>query len=437
MRSHRRDTEPMTEKATRSAEPRGRLSTRIGFLWNLGGISVYNVSQWLLLLVLARLANPEAVGSFSLILAIAGPITLTVGMNLQTALVTDAARRWRLEEYILLRQILNAVAIVLTMIVGVALHMRGWTLAAVAVVAVAKSVEARSQIFYGYFQSQHRLDLVSRSLWARAVTGPILFLLGFWATHNLAIAALGLVVGWGGAQLLLDQPNARRLARDEGRPLGSFRAARGQELKALARKAAPLGIDQGISSLYNNLPRYLIRAFLGTAHLGVYSSQASLGLVISTINNALVAVFSPSMAMNYHRGERGAFVRRLIQLLLFGIFVLVVGLVFGAMFGEFFIRITLGAAYVNQPLLLAVLASAGVATIRNNLSSALTASRAFRSYLLIDVINAGGVLASGVPLIETFGLIGAPYSVIVGSVLGSIAALIALVGVMRRMPTVS
>lgn len=407
---------------------------RKGFVWNLGGVSLYNFSLWLLLLVLARLADPKTVGTFSLILAIAGPIFLTVGMNLRIVLATDAPRRWRLEEYLLLRQILNAAAIGLTIIAGLVLGIHGWALVAVAVVSIAKSLEAGSQVFYGYFQLRERLDLVSHSLWMRAVLGPVLFLFGFWATDKLAIAALGLVVGWGAAQLLLDQRNARKLAREEGRPLQSLRAASRDQVKALARKAAPLGVDQGVASLSSNIPRYLIQAFVGTAHLGVYASQAYLGQVISMMNTALGAVFTQRMAMNYHHGQRRAFVRRVLQLVIFGVLVLAAGLTFGAIFGKEFIRLTLGAAYVNQPLLLALMAGAGVTTIKNNLACALTASQAFGSYLLVDSITTGGILLSAIPLIKVQGLIGAPYSIIIGSALGSIAVLVALVGVMRRMP---
>lgn len=410
---------------------------RKGFVWNLGGVSVYNFSQWLLLLVLARLADPETVGSFSLILAIAGPIFLIVGMNLRIVLATDVARRWRLEEYMLLRQILNAIAIVLTMIAGLALRFHGWQLVAVGVVSVAKSLEAGSQVFYGYFQFRERLDLVTRSLWMRAVLGPALFLAGFWASDKLAIAALGLVVGWGAAQLLLDQPNARRLARDEDRPLQPLRSARRGEVKALARKAAPLGVDQGVASLSLNIPRYVIRAVVGTAHLGVYASQAYLAQVISMFSSALVVVFSQRMAVNYHSGERRAFVRRTLELLAFGVFVLAGGLTFGTIFGKEFIRLTFGPAYVNQPLLLALMAGAGITTIKNNLACALAASQAFGSYLIVDSITAGGVLLSAIPLIKTYGLVGAGYSIAIGSALGSVAVVIALVGVMRRMPTPS
>ena len=411
------------------------MSMRRNFIWNFGGVSLYNFSQWLLLLVLARLADPESVGSFSLMLAISAPIFLTVGMNLRTVQATDAPRRWRLEEYLLLRQVLNAVAILATMLAAFALGMRGWTLAAMAVVCVAKSLEAGSQVFYGYFQLRERLDFVSRSLLMRAVAGPSLFVIGFWLTRELAVAAAGLAIGWGCAQLLLDQRNARNLSREEERPLNSLSNVDRGQLMQLARKAAPLGLDQGVSSLSANIPRYLIKFFVGAAHLGVYASQAYLAQVVSMITSAMSTVFVPRMATYYHQGRRRAFVRMLAELVAFGFAILAGGLAFAVFFGNAFIRLTLGADYVNTHLLLALMAGAGTTTLQRNLCNGLVASQSFGNYLLVDTATAVAILISAVPLIHGYGIVGAAYSIVVGFAVGSIVVLFPLVGVVRSMPT--
>lgn len=424
----------MNQYATSPAQPTRRLSLRRNFIWNFGGVSLYNLSQWVLLLVLARLANPDSVGKFSLMLAISAPIFLTVGMNLRAVQATDAPRRWRLEEYLFLRQILNVVAVIATLIAGFALGLRDWSFGALAVVCIAKSLEAGSQVFYGYFQLRERLDLVTRSLVARAVAGPCLFLLGFWSTHELAVASGGLVLGWGAAQLLLDQRNARALSLEENRPLQSFRSVRRTEVRALARKSAPLGLDQGVASLCTNIPRYLIKYFIGVSHLGIYASQAYLGQVISMITSSMSSVLLPRLSVYYHRGQRKAFIRMLFQLVLFGFAVLTAGLLFAAFFGDAFIRVTLGPAYVNRALLLALMAAAGTSTLQRSLSNGLVASHAFGNYLLVDSLTAAAILGSAIPLIRAYGVVGAAYSTVIGFAVGSVAVIFALLGVIRRMP---
>jgi O-antigen/teichoic acid export membrane protein len=417
---------------------RRKLSLRRNFAWNFGGVSLYNLSQWILLLVLARLSDPASVGQFSLMLAISAPVFLTVGLNLRTVQATDAARQWRLEEYLVLRQVLNVIATAVTIVAGLLFGLHGWDLAALAVVCVAKSLEAGSQVLYGYFQLRERLDLVSRSLLARAIAGPALFLLGFWSTKQLAVAAAGLAIGWGAAQVLLDQRNARMLSRLDGdHSLGRLGTVRWSRVVALARKAAPLGLDQGVSSLCANIPRYLIKALIGSAHLGVYASQAYLAQVISMITSAMATVFVPRMAVYYHQGRRRAFVRMLLILVLFGLIVLAIAVTFAVFLGAAFIRLTLGADYVNQPLLIALMVGAGATTLQRNLCKTMEASQSFGNYLLVDSITAAAILVSAVPLIQAYGILGAAYSIIIGFSIGSVAVLVAMLGVMRRMPSPS
>jgi O-antigen/teichoic acid export membrane protein len=53
------------------------------------GQGVYALSQWGVLVVLARLAGPEALGCFALALAVTAPVMLPSNLALRSALVTD------------------------------------------------------------------------------------------------------------------------------------------------------------------------------------------------------------------------------------------------------------------------------------------------------------------------------------------------------------
>ena len=96
-------------------------------------------------MLLARLANPEEVGRFSLTMAISAPVFLLLGMNLRVVQATDAARRWRLEDYLVLRHLLNVLATVVTMVVGLVLQMSLADLAALLAVSGAKSSRASAR----------------------------------------------------------------------------------------------------------------------------------------------------------------------------------------------------------------------------------------------------------------------------------------------------
>src|SRR5262249_49592967 len=67
-----------------------RGSIRSGARWTLVGNVGYWVSQYGILMTMARLGSPAEVGVFALGLAVGAPIVILTNLNLRAALVTDA-----------------------------------------------------------------------------------------------------------------------------------------------------------------------------------------------------------------------------------------------------------------------------------------------------------------------------------------------------------
>lgn len=412
----------------------GRLSLRRNFSWNFLGTVSYNLAQWLLLVILARVADAQQVGQFSLMLAISAPVFLTVGMNLRVLQVTDASRSWRLSDYLALRHILNLLAILMTCAIGTVMGLRGVDLAALAVISLAKCVEAVSQTYYAYFQQHDRLDLVARDLIARSITGPSLFFVGLIIGGNLFVGAVGLLLGWLVPQLVLDRPNARRLAAQGGLALNGKSMLEWQSIITLARKGLPLGIDQGVSSLAINIPRYAVLGVLGAASLGIYASLAYLAQTVQLITGTLATATINRLSIHYHEGHRRAFSRLLGRLVGFGMIVMTIAILGAATLGEPFLRLTLGDEYANESLLIALMLSAGVITIQRALCKGLEAARRFKTYVMVDVATTAGVAGLSWYSIERWGLEGAAVAMAGGFGVGVIVVGAVLFDVIRKMP---
>ena len=110
------------------------------------GYAVYVGCQWGMLVVLAKLGNPEMVGRFALGLAITAPIVLFANLGLRPYQATDAKQRYAFGEYLALRLLTTAAAFLV--VVGVVLATGyGWeTALVVAGVGLAKCFEAMSGI---------------------------------------------------------------------------------------------------------------------------------------------------------------------------------------------------------------------------------------------------------------------------------------------------
>lgn len=404
--------------------PKRKFASR--FIWNLVGNSLYSASQWILIVILARLMTPEAVGSFALMLAIAAPVFLTVGMNLRALQVTDFDRVYTLGTFVALRHVQNVAATAITLAVGTMFGFGAGAMLALLVLCIAKSIESYSQSAYGYYQVQRRLDLVSRSLIMRAALGPALFGLGIMVTGNLWVGISGLAVAWLVVQFSADRRWTRRLLRSEGRIVGSFSDNTIGEHKDLAKHGVLLGVDQGVSSLAVNVPRYAIQISLDTAKVGVYASQAYLAQIITMITAAMLGVVMPELVESYNKNQVKRFLKLIGVMCVFAFVVLVGGVLGALLVGDQLIRWTLGAEYVDTALLTWLMASAGATTLQRVLSKSLEASKRFTSYLWIDLATLAVIVASMFPLVAQFGLAGAAMSMTAGYLVGALLFLAVL-----------
>lgn len=413
------------------------LSVRRNFAWTFAGSTLYNMSQWLLVLFLAHLADPSVVGQFSLSLAITAPVFLTVGMNLRNSQATDAMHRFDLTSYLTLTHVLNAVAIALSVVVGLFLGLEGDALLVVLAIAGAKAVEGLSKTYYGYLQQRRRLDVVSRSMMLRSIAGPTLFLGTFVTAGHLAAGAVGMAIGWALVQVLHDRPNIVRHYQQEcGRTsLPHLMPIEWSEIRSLAKRSAPLGVDAGISSLAQNVPRYAVQTALGSAQLGVFASIGYLGQTVSMITSSMQAAVLPQLAVLHHQGERRAFVRLLTQLALFGLSVTTVSVIGAALLGRPVLELILPPEYVRPDLLIILMIGAGLTTLQRSLCTGIEAAQHFRTYVVIDAITTTSIALFAWPAASVWGLQGAAWSLSVGFMAGCIAATPVLVRVIRAMPS--
>src|SRR4051794_2562238 len=282
--------------------------------WTFAGNLALAAGQWSLLVVLAHLAPPEAVGAFALALAVTAPLATFGALNLRIVHVTDVRGAFTFADYLSLR-LVAAVGVVLSTagFCAVAGYARG-VAAVVLAVAVMRALEMLCDVFYGVFQRYGRMDHMGRSMMLRGV---------------LYVAALGGVMaatralGWGSAALAAavagvlaahDVPVALRLlhAAAPGEPHRPH--LRWRVMGSLAAVALPLGVGALFVTLSSSIPRYFVQAAAGSAALGVFAVAVSLQMVGVTLVSALGQAAAPRMAAEHDAGRRGAFGRLLAQL---------------------------------------------------------------------------------------------------------------------------
>lgn len=373
------------------------LSLRRSMTWSLAGRMVYALCQWAMLLVLARLGGPLAVGRFALALAVTGPIILFSNLGLRHVQATDADGRYDYADYLAVRGWTTIAALIVLAAFLMLASYPEETAQVIALVAVAKGFESMSEVVYGLEQVHHRLDLTTRSLCLRGVAGVAAMLLGYWLGGSLTASIAAMTAAWAGCYLLHDLAAQRRLlatprpdAAPADRPRDGSPARRRRQL---AWVALPMGVVALLISLNVNVPRYFIDAWLGEQVLGRFAAMFYFVVVGSLVVNGLGQATLVNLAGYHANRQRRAFVRLLGRLVAASCGLGLVGVIAGWLLGAWLLTLLYGPAFVGDAGLFVWIMIAGAL---NYAASALfygvTAGRIFVGqavlYAAVTAVNA-------------------------------------------------
>ncbi len=415
--------ESATSQPAGSGQRQG-LSLRSNFSWTLTGNVVYAACQWGMLVVLAKLGSPEMVGQFALGLAITAPVFMFCNLHLRAVQATDARREYLFGHYLALRLVTVILAGMIIMGIAGLSSYRWDTRLVILAVALAKAFGAVSDVFYGLFQQQERLDRIATSmiikgLLSLATLGLVLHLTGsvFWGAVGLAGAwavvllsydtyhgALILTGGGGNPGMVASGSVLRRLVFRLSWDLPT--------MGRLAWLALPLGFVMMVVSLNHNIPLYFIEHYLGEGRLGVYAAMAYLMLAGGQVVNALGQSASPRLARYYATGRQEAFFTLLVKLLLLGGLLGVAGVLVALVAGKEILILVYRSEYADQAgVLVWLMAAAALFYVGSFLGYGMTAARYFRIQALLFVVTLLLITGASALLIPRYGLAGAAWAV--------------------------
>lgn len=280
------------------------LALRQNFAWTFVGNGVYAVSQWGMLVLLAKLGSPEMVGQFTLGLAITAPVVMLTNLQLRVVQSTDASEQYCFGHYLGLRLLATGFALAAIAAIALGSGYRGETAWVVLLLGLAKAIEALSDICHGLLQQKEQLDRLSQSLMIKGSLSLILLGVGVTTTGSLIVGSLGLIAAWLLVLIAYDLPCCRQVLRAYP-SLGKLRPRwQWSALWPLLGTSLPLGLVMMLISLNTNLPRYFIEQQLGERELGIFSALAYLMIVGTMVVNALGNSASPRLARHYLEGDR-------------------------------------------------------------------------------------------------------------------------------------
>lgn len=387
------------------------LSLHCNFAWTLAGNTVYSACQWAMLVLLARLSPPETVGRLALGFALTAPIFMLTGLQLRAVQATDARRKYLFGHYLALRLATTLLALSITGIATIVLGYRGETATVILVVAFAKSLEAVSDVLYGFLQQHERMDRIAVSMIIRGLGSLAAFGMMLYVSRSLLWGLIALATVWAVVLGMYDVPSGRMILQVAANTNGSSTLRPQWNTPLIGRLALlslPLGVVMMLVSLNTNIPRYVIERYLGELDLGVFAALAALLVAGNTIVAALGQSAGPRLARYYAAADWVAFRHLLMKLLIIGVLLGTLGIAAALFAGKPLLELLYGYKYATytKPFVWIAVAAA-ISYVQSFVGYAVTAARYFAVQAPLLVCVSISTAALCLWLVPTYGLLGA------------------------------
>ncbi|TDT79867.1 O-antigen/teichoic acid export membrane protein [Bacillus sp. AG1163] len=400
------------------------------FSWTLVGNIIYAATQWAIIMVLAKMLGSDAVGIYSLALAVTAPIYMFANLQLRQVQITDINNRFTFGIYFSLRCLSTLLAFGVILIICFFNNYSFEAEIIIILIALAKAIESISDLVFGVFQKNEAMDFVSKSLIMKGIMTLIILCVVLFTTHNFILAILlSFIFTRMFVLLFYDLKNAKKITSIK------LKFSK-DELITLTLQSLPLGIVMMLISLNENIPRYFLGHYIGVKELGYFSSIAYIPFSGNIVVMALGQAASPRLAKYYAENRIKEFIGMLLKFMVIGVLILFAGLVITILWGENILEILYTKDFaVYNSLLVILMIYFGMSYITSFLGFALTAMRNFKVQpYLIGIVVVTNVLWN-LLLVPKYGMLGAAYSMIFTSSIQIIVSIMACYFTVKRKKT--
>jgi len=380
-----------------------------------------------MLVVLAKLCTPAAVGEFTLGMAITAPVFLFSTLQLRAVLVTDMRDLYTFGEYVAAR-ITGIVAALLFVVIIAAGSAYPWsTRLVILLTGISKACESLSDIYHARLQKHERMDRIAVSLVAKGILSLALMSLLLAATSDVVWGVMGIVLAsvtvtvcydcnlgtWG----LSGLRSAGMLRLSRPHPVAISRVA------TLIRSSLLLGVVLLLSTLIGNVPRYFVEYDLGREALGKFAAVAYIAGAANTVITALAQAATPQLAWRYMARQWRGFTILLLKFAALAALAGLAGIAISAIAGRQILTILYRREYADQAGLLNWVMGAGLATFVGTIMCfGVTAVRRFHIQLPLYAAVVAANAAACLLLIPRYGLRGAGIGMLAGGIVQILGA---------------
>jgi len=376
------------------------------FSWTFSGNIVYALSQWGIIVLLAKIGTVEMVGQFSLGLALSAPIILFFNLQLNSIVATDTSNQNSFGVYFGSRIVYLMLAIIFIVLITTISNYDQELTWIIILVGLSKVFESLSELTHGYMQKIERMDFVGKSQMIKGVISLLTVYLCLLLTQSLIISLISLILVWFLRLVSYDLRNLRKFT--------AIRPIFNSEMRQLFVFALPLGIVSLLNSLNSNIPRYFLENYVGIEELGYYAAIVYMLVAGNLLIKPLSLVVAPRLANYYNSNNFKSFLKLNFLLLLISLIIGLILITIVIFMGEWILKIVYGPNYIEYHLVfIIVMIGSTLSFFTTFLNISIVAARAFKIQPFVNVITTIVTIISSFLIIPSQGVTGAALVLII------------------------
>ncbi|MBF0232966.1 MAG: lipopolysaccharide biosynthesis protein [Desulfamplus sp.] len=416
-------------------------SLKTNVCWTFLGNVVYVACQWGMLIAIAKLSDPEAVGKFAIGVAITSPVIMFLQLQLRAVQATDAKGEYKFEEYLGLRIICVIIGMIVILGVSYIASYPVDTFFVILSVGILKSIESISDIFYGLMQRYEQMIFVAKS---KMFKGPLMLVALssiLYLTNTVFLAVVGgsiiafLIVLFYDRRVASLIFNNFRKEKPYYKIIGNkndlSHIFHFKKLLKLSVHALPLGIVMALITLNVNIPRYFVEIYFGEVQLGYFVAMAYLIVAGNVVISALGQSCSPRLATYFLNKNKKKYIILLVKLVLIGTLVGIAGILLSSLLGDKILTLIYNYEYSKyHDVFIYLMIVGALSYIAAFLGFGITAARYFIVQMPLFFIVSFSITISSLLFIPKFALKGAAMSLGVGAIvqiLGTVSIIYCIV----------
>ena len=408
------------------------LSLRANTLWNAFGCFFYLGCQWLTTVLVVRL-SPDYNNSGMLAFAMAyGTIFASIGLyKIRAFQISDLNNEYSNGEYIGFRFVSIIMGLVLSVLyLPFTASSIGFLYVSITYL-VFKSDEVFSDVFYGIYQRQERMDYIGKSQFLRGILSINCFAIPLAITHNLIVALVVMSLSCICVTFFFDIPHAKLFG--SVRPSLEF-----DKMKSLAATCFLAMLATLCANSIVSLVRQYYGLVYGSESLGIYASVATPAVLIQVAATYLYSPLIGDLAKTRFNKGQEAFSRQFIKVFILLTFVIVAFIIPLSLAGNPILQLVFGKSIAPYTYLFPyVLVATGCMGLLFYISDVLVVVRKIREMLFCDVLALLAALLLAVILTRTIGMNGINFAIIGGSALAVIPSAFIILGSQKEEPSIS